>query len=257
MSRVWVGYGSTSRGCGDWWKLGAGGVAADWSSAASLPRGVGTSGKMIKRNSASLDRFHRFHTAAVSTALVFRADSCLRRRDAQTESMDRGEEIRDRNGDGAGEGIHFGNSEEASGFGRVDTSVAGAVFRGRKSCAGHGRGRQVPEPDRGAQRTDRRASACDRRAVGGDTILKKTLEGVHLSWSEVEQARSEVSLSVVRATQLLDLCRTTYYRRVRGMTDYQRQGRCSPSAKHNATLRCVAWNGLRRATATFANMRYP
>jgi len=61
-----------------------------------------------------------------------------------------------------------------------------------------------------------------------------------LSWSEVEQARSEMSLSVVRATQLLDLSRTTYYRRVRAMTDYQRQGRCSPSAEHNATLRRVA-----------------
>src|SRR5215510_7512936 len=30
------------------------------------------------------------------------------------------------------------------------------------------------------------------------------------------------------------------YRSLRGMTDYQRQGRGSASAKHNATLRCVA-----------------
>src|SRR5262249_9808574 len=130
MSRVWVGYGSSSRGCGNCGKLGAGGLAADWSIAQSFPRGVGTSGKMIKRNSASFDRFHRFHTAAVSTALVFRADSCLRRRDAQTESMDTGEAIRDRNGDGAGEGIHFGTSEEGSGFGGVETSVRGGVFGG-------------------------------------------------------------------------------------------------------------------------------
>ena len=49
-----------------------------------------------------------------------------------------------------------------------------------------------------------------------------------------------MSLPVVRAMQLLGLSRTSYYRRVRGMRDYQRQGRCSPSVEHNATLRRVA-----------------
>jgi len=219
----------------------AGWPPEDFPEAPSFPSGVGTSGKMINRNSASFDRFfHRFHTAAVSTARAFQPDSCIRRSNAQTESMDAGEAIRDRNGDGAREGIDLSNSEEASGIRRIDTPVAGAVFRGRKGSPGLGRWQQVPQPDRSAQRTDRRTSASDRRTVGRDTLFKKALEGVNLSWSEVEKARSEMSLSVAGAIQLLGLSRTSYYRHVRGMIDYRRQGRPSPSANHSAILRNVA-----------------
>lgn len=49
-----------------------------------------------------------------------------------------------------------------------------------------------------------------------------------------------MSLSVARAIQLLGLSRTGYYRHVRGMIDYRRQGRSSPSAEHSATLHNVA-----------------
>jgi putative transposase len=166
--------------------------------------------------------------------------------------MDAGEAIRGRDGNNPREGIHNGNSEEASGIRWIDSPVAGAIFPGRESGSGYGRKRQEPQRDPGAEGSDRGTSTGDRGAIGRDTFLKKNLEGVHLSWAAVEEARVEASLPVVRATRLLGLSRTSYYRQVRGMKDYKRQGRRSASSEHSALLREVA---LRRPEAGHRKVR--
>jgi len=63
---------------------------------------------------------------------------------------------------------------------------------------------------------------------------------------EVEAARVAEGLTVRAAMEILGLSRTSYYRRVRGMTDYKARRRGSPSVRHLEVLREVA---LRRVEA--------
>jgi len=56
----------------------------------------------------------------------------------------------------------------------------------------------------------------------------------------VEAARVAEGLTVKQAMKLLGLSRSSYYRQVRGMKDYQVRGRQAASAKHKDVLREVA-----------------
>jgi putative transposase len=221
--------------------------------APSFPSGVGTSGKIKKRTPTSFEGFfHRLHTTSVSTALAYNPDRLARRTDAQTESMDTREALRGRDGNNPRQGIHIGHREKASGFRWVDSPLAGAVFPGRKSCLGNGGERQESKRDPGAESSDRRTPTGDRGAIGGDTFFKKNLQGVHLSWTLVEQARVEASLPVIRAINLLGLSRTSYYRQVRGMKDYRLRGRGRSSSEHRILLGEVA---LKRPEAGHRKVR--
>lgn len=69
---------------------------------------------------------------------------------------------------------------------------------------------------------------------------------------EVEAARVAEGLTVRAAMEILGLSRTSYYRRVRGMTDYKARRRGSPSVRHLEVLREVA---LRRVEAGHRRVR--
>ena len=56
----------------------------------------------------------------------------------------------------------------------------------------------------------------------------------------METARVEEAMTVDHATGLLDRSRSSYYRHVRGMVDYQPHGRAKPSLQHQQVLRDVA-----------------
>jgi putative transposase len=72
------------------------------------------------------------------------------------------------------------------------------------------------------------------------------------SWPAVEAARVEEQLPVERAVRILGMSRTSYYRHVRGMVDYQRRKRASASSQHRETLREVA---LKRPEAGHRKVR--
>ena len=72
------------------------------------------------------------------------------------------------------------------------------------------------------------------------------------SWDAIEAARTEVGLKVEPAVELLGMARTSYYRHMRGMTDYTPRARSSVAAQHRDTLREVA---LRRPAAGHRNVR--
>ena len=84
------------------------------------------------------------------------------------------------------------------------------------------------------------------------SVLKKTVEDVKPSWTEVEAARIEMGLRVDPAVKLLGMSRTSYYRHVRGMADYTRRPRNSVAAEHRDTLREVA---LKRPEAGHRKIR--
>jgi putative transposase len=60
----------------------------------------------------------------------------------------------------------------------------------------------------------------------------------------VEAARVAEGLTVKQAMKLLGLSRTSYYREVRGMKDYQARGRQAAAAQHKEVLREVALKRL-------------
>jgi hypothetical protein len=68
----------------------------------------------------------------------------------------------------------------------------------------------------------------------------------------VEAARVGEGLTVKRAMKLLGLSRTSYYRRVRGMTDYAVRARKLISTQHSEALREVA---LKRVEAGHRRVR--
>lgn len=68
----------------------------------------------------------------------------------------------------------------------------------------------------------------------------------------MEAARVAEGLTVKQAMKLLGLSRSSYYRQVRGMKDYQAQGRRLASAEHKEALREVA---LRRVEAGHRRVR--
>jgi transposase InsO family protein len=72
------------------------------------------------------------------------------------------------------------------------------------------------------------------------------------SFSAVETARVEEGLKVEPAMRLLGMSRSSYYRKVRGMTDYQPQRRQRISIKHREALRQVA---LKRPEAGHRKVR--
>jgi putative transposase len=69
---------------------------------------------------------------------------------------------------------------------------------------------------------------------------------------EVETARVAEGLTVNKAMELLGLSRTSYYRRVRGMTDYTGRSRQGVSTQHSEALREVA---LKRVEAGHRRVR--
>jgi len=69
---------------------------------------------------------------------------------------------------------------------------------------------------------------------------------------EVEAARGAEGLTVKQAMKLLGLSRSSYYRQVRGMKDYQVHGRQAASAEHKEVLREVA---LKRVEAGHRRVR--
>jgi putative transposase len=72
------------------------------------------------------------------------------------------------------------------------------------------------------------------------------------SWPAVEAARVEAGLGVGKAVRTLGMSRSSYYRHVRGMVDYRRRKRQSPSTRHRETLRQVA---LKRPEAGHRKVR--
>lgn len=68
----------------------------------------------------------------------------------------------------------------------------------------------------------------------------------------VEAARVAEGLTVKQAMKLLGLSRSSYYRQVRGMKDYQVRGRQAASAEHKEVLREVA---LKRVEAGHRRVR--
>jgi transposase InsO family protein len=68
----------------------------------------------------------------------------------------------------------------------------------------------------------------------------------------VEAARVEVGLKVEPAVRLLEMSRSSYYRQVRGMTDYQPKPRLRVSMQHREALRQVA---LKRPEAGHRKVR--
>jgi hypothetical protein len=69
---------------------------------------------------------------------------------------------------------------------------------------------------------------------------------------EVETARVAEGLTVNKAMKLVGLSRTSYYRRVRGMTDYTGRSRQGVSTQHSEALREVA---LKRVEAGHRRVR--
>ena len=72
------------------------------------------------------------------------------------------------------------------------------------------------------------------------------------SWSAVETARVEEGIKVEPAMRLLGMSRSSYYREVRGMTDYQPKPRQRLSIHHRDALKQVA---LRRPEAGHRKVR--
>ena len=68
----------------------------------------------------------------------------------------------------------------------------------------------------------------------------------------METARLEAGMTIGHTMRLLGMSRTSYYRHVRGMIDYQRQGRTKTSVQHQDALREVA---LRRPEAGHRKVR--
>lgn len=72
------------------------------------------------------------------------------------------------------------------------------------------------------------------------------------SWRGVETARVEEGLKVEPAVRLLGMSRSSYYRQVRGMIDYQPKPRERVSLQHRDTLKAVA---LKRPEAGHRKVR--
>jgi len=72
------------------------------------------------------------------------------------------------------------------------------------------------------------------------------------NWSAVEAARAEEGLKVEPAMRLLGMSRSSYYRKIRGMTDYQPKARSRVSIQHREALKAVA---LRRPEAGHRKVR--
>jgi len=71
-------------------------------------------------------------------------------------------------------------------------------------------------------------------------------------WSAVEAARVEEGMKVEPAMRLLGMSRSSYYRQIRGMTDYRRKPRQRVSIQHREALKDVA---LRRPEAGHRKVR--
>ena len=72
------------------------------------------------------------------------------------------------------------------------------------------------------------------------------------SWGEVEAARVEEGLKVEPAMRLLGMSRSSYYRQIRGMIDYQPKLRPRVSIQHREVLKAVA---LKRPEAGHRKVR--
>src|SRR2546425_4905119 len=160
------------------------------------------------------------------------------RNDAQTESLDGRETLRDRDGSDQRQGTDRTDRAETSGIGRDHSQMARTILRGRQG------GAEFRKWNIGFAQARRRSAAADRgageshRTAGGrDPFFKKAVEDVKASWSAVEAARVEEGLRVEPAIQLLGMSRSSYYRQVRGMTDYQPKPRRRVSIQHREVLK--------------------
>jgi len=84
------------------------------------------------------------------------------------------------------------------------------------------------------------------------SVFKTDLEELKPSWREVEASRVAEGLTVKAAMEILGLSRSSYYRQVRGMTDYAAHRRTAPSTQHIEVLREVA---LKRVEAGHRRVR--
>src|ERR1700741_823450 len=175
------------------------------------------------------------------------------RNNAQTESLDRRETLRNRNGSHQRQGTDRGNCQETSSVGRDHSQVARAVLRRRQDGAEFREWKfRIAEPRRRPAAADRGTGESDRTAGGRDPFFKKAVEDVKPSWSTVEAARAEEGLKVEPAMRLLGMSRSSYYRQVRGMTDYRPKPRQPISIEHSDVLRQVA---LKRPEAGHRKVR--
>src|SRR5512141_1002387 len=89
----------------------------------SFPSTVGTGGKIRKGYSCSFGDFSTgFHSAAVSIALASAPGGFRwRKHNAQTESLDAGEALRDSDGNLTRQGDDFSHSQKTSGLRCIDT----------------------------------------------------------------------------------------------------------------------------------------
>src|SRR5713101_5612862 len=175
------------------------------------------------------------------------------RNDAQTESLDRRETLRDRDGSHQRQGSDRRHRAQESSIRRGHPQMAGAVLRRRQGGAEFREWNvSVAEPRRGPATTDRGVGESHRTAGGGDPFFKKAVEDVKPSWSAVEAARVEEGLKVEPAMRLLGMSRSSYYRQVRGMTDYQPKPRQRISIQYRDVLKDVA---LRRPEAGHRKVR--
>src|SRR5438093_5390226 len=175
------------------------------------------------------------------------------RTDGQTKSLDRGEPIRNRDGSHPRQGADRGDRAETPDVGRDHSQMARAVLRRRQSCAEF-RGWSVglAQPRRRSSAADRGAGESHRAAGRRDPFFKKAVEDVKPSWRTVDAVRVEEGLKVEPAVRLLGMSRTSYYRQVRGMTDYQPKPRQRVSIQHREALRQVA---LKRPEAGHRKVR--
>jgi transposase-like protein len=91
-----------------------------------------------------------------------------------------------------------------------------------------------------------------RSGSGGEkAALERQVEELKPSWTEVEASRVAEGLTVKAAIEILG-SRSSYYRQVRGMTDYQVHPRRTASTQNAEVLREVA---LKRVEAGHRRVR--
>src|SRR5579871_1337957 len=175
------------------------------------------------------------------------------RNDAQTESLDSRETIRNRNGSHERQGSDRGDRAETPSVGRDHSQMAGAVLPRRQSGVEfRKRDDGIAEPRGRSAAADRGTGESYRPASGRDPFFKKAVEDVKPSWSAVEAARAEEGLKIEPAMRLLGMSRSSYYRQVRSMIDYQPKPRQRVSIQHRDALRQVA---LKRPEAGHRKVR--
>src|SRR5262245_50338174 len=175
------------------------------------------------------------------------------RNDAQTESLDRRETLRNRDGSHQRQRTDCGDRPKISGVGRGYPQMARTVLRRRQGGAEfRERNNSVAQSRRCIAAADRGTGKSHRTASRRDPFFKKAVEDVKPSWNAVEAARVEGGLKVDPAMRLLGMSRSSYYRQIRGMADYQPKPRQRVSFRHREALKQVA---LKRPEAGHRKVR--